>query len=119
MSGGMVGRNFLAWHRQFLVRLEHRLQLTSSNVTILYWDWIEQPDLPEELSGGTMGLSLSPTDPLFWLHHANVDRIWGEWQTKHPNANPPNSSEILRPPPLFDNQVSSVLSISNLGYSYV
>lgn len=22
------------------------------------------------------------TDPLFWLHHANIDRIWAEWQNK-------------------------------------
>ena len=22
----------------------------------------------------------SPNDPMFWLHHANVDRIWAVWQ---------------------------------------
>jgi tyrosinase len=22
----------------------------------------------------------SPYDPVFWLHHANVDRLWAEWQ---------------------------------------
>jgi tyrosinase len=31
--------------------------------------------------GGTMGnVSASPNDPMFWLLHANVDRIWAEWQ---------------------------------------
>ena len=30
---------------------------------------------------GTMGSFVSsPYDPVFWLHHANVDRLWAEWQ---------------------------------------
>ena len=30
---------------------------------------------------GHMGNGMSPLDPIFWLHHCNVDRIWAEWQT--------------------------------------
>ncbi|MBL9174490.1 MAG: tyrosinase family protein [Verrucomicrobiales bacterium] len=33
--------------------------------------------------GGNMSSSSSPNDPLFWLHHANLDRIWAEWQDRH------------------------------------
>ncbi len=34
--------------------------------------------------GGDMGvLSTSPNDPLFWLHHANVDRLWADWSHHH------------------------------------
>lgn len=33
--------------------------------------------------GGDMGRSTSPNDPVFYLHHANVDRIWAAWQRKH------------------------------------
>jgi len=29
---------------------------------------------------GSMSKLSSPADPLFWLHHANVDRIWAMWQ---------------------------------------
>jgi tyrosinase len=29
---------------------------------------------------GHMVSGLSPLDPLFWLHHCNVDRLWAEWQ---------------------------------------
>jgi tyrosinase len=32
---------------------------------------------------GTMVLSTSPNDPVFFLHHANVDRIWAQWQERH------------------------------------
>src|SRR5262249_21453997 len=31
--------------------------------------------------GGTMqDPMVSPKDPIFWLHHANIDRIWAQWQ---------------------------------------
>jgi tyrosinase len=30
--------------------------------------------------GGHMAGDFSPNDPIFWLHHANVDRIWANWQ---------------------------------------
>jgi tyrosinase len=32
--------------------------------------------------GGFMGAYLSPVDPLFFLHHANLDRIWDTWTRK-------------------------------------
>lgn len=34
--------------------------------------------------GGDMLTSASPNDPLFYLHHANVDRIWAKWQAANP-----------------------------------
>jgi tyrosinase len=33
-----------------------------------------------------MSLSSSPNDPIFFLHHCNVDRSWPAWQEKHPDA---------------------------------
>ena len=40
--------------------------------------------------GGTLGqmgdLYASPSDPLFWLHHANLDRVWWSWQQLNPAA---------------------------------
>ncbi len=32
--------------------------------------------------GGNMADNFSPIDPLFWLHHANVDRLWWRWQER-------------------------------------
>lgn len=31
-------------------------------------------------------LSEAAFDPVFWLHHCNVDRIFAMWQTLHPNS---------------------------------
>src|SRR5918995_5139703 len=36
--------------------------------------------------GGDMGPGTSPNDPVFFLHHCNVDRIWARWQHEHPAA---------------------------------
>jgi tyrosinase len=36
--------------------------------------------------GGTMSdIATSPADPLFWMHHANIDRIYTLWQRTHPD----------------------------------
>ena len=28
-------------------------------------------------------------DPIFWLHHCNIDRLWEEWRTKWPDSSAP------------------------------
>eukprot|EP01064_Diplonema_japonicum_P022795 TRINITY_DN32_c0_g1_i15.p1 TRINITY_DN32_c0_g1~~TRINITY_DN32_c0_g1_i15.p1 ORF type:complete len:554 (+),score=170.35 TRINITY_DN32_c0_g1_i15:134-1795(+) len=38
---------------------------------------------PHIYVSGHMGSYLSPDDPLFFVHHANVDRIWALWQDYH------------------------------------
>lgn len=41
--------------------------------------------------GRNMVRMTSPNDPIFWLHHSQVDRIWAMWQVDHPgpaNYNP-------------------------------
>ncbi len=39
--------------------------------------------------GGSMTNQNAPNDPLFWIHHANVDRIWSLWQDYHGHTNVP------------------------------
>jgi hypothetical protein len=38
--------------------------------------------------GGDMVTVGSPYDPIFWLHHCNVDRLWSEWIRRHPDGMP-------------------------------
>lgn len=35
--------------------------------------------------GGQMQTASSPNDPAFFLHHANIDRLWSQWQARYGN----------------------------------
>ena len=35
------------------------------------------------LIAGTIASGASPNDPVFWLIHANVERLWAQWQQTH------------------------------------
>jgi tyrosinase len=37
---------------------------------------------------GHIGDGLSPLDPIFWLHHCMVDRVWAEWQRSPAHVTP-------------------------------
>ncbi|RYZ59890.1 MAG: hypothetical protein EOP07_02630 [Proteobacteria bacterium] len=37
--------------------------------------------------GGDMGTFISPKDPIFWLHHCNVDRLWTVWVASRTTQN--------------------------------
>lgn len=49
---------------------------------------------------GDMTAMHSPNDPIFWLHHANVDRLWWNWQQS--GIKPPSSSRRTPINPLTD-----------------
>ncbi len=41
-----------------------------------------------------MASNSSPNDPFFWLHHANIDRIWSEWSRRHDPSYEPVSGAM-------------------------
>jgi tyrosinase len=36
--------------------------------------------------GGWMPSASSPRDPIFFMHHCNIDRIWAVWNLRNPNS---------------------------------
>jgi tyrosinase len=74
--------------------------------------------------GGTMSwIPTAPSDPIFWMHHGNIDRLWAQWQASHPGLNP----DLPGPPgtassPVMDPWAyteTDTRSITDLGYEYV
>lgn len=37
--------------------------------------------------GGDMGGYMSPLDPIFWMHHNNIERLWVQWQFDRNHVN--------------------------------
>ncbi len=91
--------------------------------------------------GGTMNsITGSPNDPVFFLHHANVDRLWDQWIKKNPAIKhylpetlPPGTTwpvTVDKAMTFFDPKVSTapwaappatprqMLDLATLGYSY-
>lgn len=57
-------------------------------------------------------------DPLFWAHHAMVDRLWALWQNDNPGATP-RSEHLGRGLNYFKNMtVAETLEVTDLGYDY-
>lgn len=68
--------------------------------------------------GGDMGVvATSAFDPVFWAHHAMIDRLWYLWQLKWGTNNiPPDYLDKTLAP--FAYTVRDVLDVHTLGYDY-
>jgi tyrosinase len=67
---------------------------------------------------GTMSnVPTAPADPMFWMHHAEIDRLWAIWSATHPNQRPTLSGAdaVLDPWP---EQYTDVLTTHVGAYSY-
>lgn len=77
------------------------------------------------ITGGKMAdINTAPLDPLFWLHHCNVDRVWATWQYQH-YEDPPEEwmaeviGKFVGPKgPVPDTTAGSLLDMKELGYGY-
>lgn len=68
--------------------------------------------------GGTTGMiPWAAYDPLFWAHHAMIDRLWRIWQQRHTGARPPPALLGQALPP-FPMTVADTLDVTALGYDY-
>lgn len=67
--------------------------------------------------GGAMTLiSVAAYDPLFWAHHAMIDRLWYLWQLRTHGLPPAHLLDQALPP--FPMTVRETLDLSRLGYDY-
>lgn len=76
--------------------------------------------------GGFMPNSNSPRDPIFMMHHSNIDRIWASWNalgrknsTDPLWLNMPFTNNYITPAGKFYSRgVKDLLSTNALGYTY-
>lgn len=80
--------------------------------------------------GGNMTLMTSPDDPVFFLHHSFIDKLWATWQATQANdypdeaphyapmeGGPPghNLTDVLHP---WTHSIRDVFDLHALGYTY-
>ena len=71
--------------------------------------------------GGTMSNpAVSPADPVFWMHHANLDRLWWQWYNStagnHQNPGLTGIDALMDP---WTYTEPDTRDIATFGYTYV
>lgn len=180
--------HFFSWHRLFLYYFERILRAASgsSSLTLPYWNWQSQRELPAPFVDSTAGNPLFVTnrsaamnsggqlpsssvsaatafahtafnsfsssiegtphgavhvsvggwmgsvpnagkDPIFWLHHCNIDRLWGRWLAQGGGrANPTDPAWLDRSFTFYNEAGQQItrkasqglLTCPTLGYKY-
>lgn len=77
----------------------------------------KRDDLYGEPQYGDMFSNLTASyDPVFWPIHVNVDRLWWEWQQRHPDSLPADLDSVLTP---WSYTTRDTLDMHRFGYEYV
>lgn len=77
----------------------------------------KREDLYSQPQFGDMFSNLTASyDPIFWIVHTNVDRLWGEWQQLHPDSNPVEMDAVLTP---WSYTIRDTIDMNRFGYEYV
>lgn len=84
-------------------------------------------NIVHSLIGGLMGdPNTAATDPVFWLHHANIDRLWNQWISSGGGRDDPTDPTWATQSFSFPDSATSfeskvcgdVESIEDLAYTY-
>ncbi|KAF5646981.1 tyrosinase central domain protein [Fusarium tjaetaba] len=64
---------------------------------------------------------VSPGEPAFWAHHANIDRVWWIWQMRDPEVRAANVSTAVNGPiTMYDlyepHKNATIFDLQNLGW---
>jgi len=77
----------------------------------------KRSDLYTQPSNGDMFSNLTASyDPVFWPIHANIDRVWNDWQQLWPNSLPADLDSVLTP---WSYTIRDTLEMRRFGYEYV
>lgn len=76
----------------------------------------------QEISNGQMGLMGVPAtaalDPVFFLHHANIDRMWAAWNETGQNQNPSDPNWLTGPSANGNSQFAMPLNSTGAPWYY-
>lgn len=79
-----------------------------------------------QVGGKMASVPTAANDPIFWLHHCNIDRLWNEWLNSGGGRHNPADPAFLDQPYTFADEsgnnvtvkVRELISSGRLGYRY-
>lgn len=79
-----------------------------------------------QIGGSMAGVATAGQDPIFWMHHCNVDRQWNRWVSRGGSRRNPNDIDFMTQRYNFYNESGTLVSIlgediletPRLGYRY-
>ena len=72
--------------------------------------------------GGSMSvIRTAPADPILFMHHANIDRLWWNWQNGNGSGINPalTGTDSIMDPWSYSEPDTRIITQSPLGYEYV
>ena len=78
------------------------------------------------VNGNMSAFETAGRDPIFWLHHANIDRVWDEWLNRGGGRTNPSDAAFLNTQYSFADEngatvtrtVGELINSRQLGYRY-
>jgi tyrosinase len=93
-------------------RYPYDMSVTSFRNQVEGW-WQGQPAMHNRTHswvGGSVLPTTAPNDPVFFLLHAYVDKLWADWQQAHPDAAFAPGSELDAPMEPFNSELGWVIT---------
>lgn len=118
-----MGKSFTAQTIQAISRLSNFSQFWRATEGTPHNDGhVVAGALPDGQTGH-IGDGLSPLDPIFWLHHCMVDKMWAEWQAAQnvtPDPGKSYSGQFVDEGsnPVNDATAKSAFNHTKLGFTY-
>jgi hypothetical protein len=72
----------------------------------------------EEYEGLMADPGLAGLDPIFFLHHANIDRMWAAWNQTGNNLNPSDSNWLVGPQALGNSRFAMPMDANGTAWYY-
>ena len=115
---GQASSTLRLWfHPRFLY--PHQFMQFSRGIEDAHWQYFTH-NYVHNIVGGDMDSGLAANDPIFHVHHANVDKIWNDWQKQseeHRNAFVPSVDKTRSMGAESRATVQDMLNLNELRYT--
>ncbi len=75
------------------------------------FEWSPHGQVHNQIGGNMSGFNTAGNDPIFWLHHCNIDRVWDRWLNLNAGRANPSGSSFLDQEYSFADETGDTVTI--------